>query len=173
MRNPFLLATDASSIILLHKTRLFSNLSSACEFQITISVQNELDRGASSSEIKKIKSHTKLIEIDINHIADLPKKLSSADASVLNLFYQTHSHAVLSDDQAILKYCKSKNINHYCCLSLLAPLVQFKSLSPDEANSFFPRIKEAGRYSVKIVQIARTMLDSSINEIHRGGKEQE
>lgn len=160
----FSLASDASSIILLQKIKLLREIYRGCELFITSMIQSELLMGASNAEAEEIKQHTIMIDpIDIHNLT-ISSALTSADASVLHLYVHTNSDAVLSDDQAILKYCSSKNIDHYCCLSLLSPLVEHGVLLPHSANNFFAHIESVGRYSTFVINYARAMLDESISK---------
>ena len=159
----FLLAADSSSIILLQKVDALEKFACACRFQITSLVRNELYRGASASEINEFEKHTFLIDL-INHIDRLPRNMSFADASVIELHRRCTSQAVLSDDRAILNYCKQNELEHFCCLSLLSPLVQRNIISAHDARTLFPRLEKAGRYSQKVIEIALGMLVLSINE---------
>ena len=156
------LVADASSLILLQRLGLLKRFARPRRFQTTAHIFSELEKGASESERDEFKESVVIHDVNINIDADLPSKLSLADASVLVLYHHGNSDAVLSEDRILLTYCKKKNIVHYCCLSLLSPLVQSGLLTDIEARTLFPKIANAGRYSNRVIEIAQEMLMHSI-----------
>lgn len=152
------LAADAGSLILLQRLGELDNFATSCRFQTTSLVLDELERGATAFEFSQFKENTVLIKVAGDGQDDFPRKLSQADGSVIALFRAMHPDALLADDRGILSYCKKQDIPHYCCLSLLALLVQLGLMPAEEAKMLFPRIAGIGRYSSRVVHSAKEML---------------
>jgi len=161
LREKLIFAADAGSLILLQKLGVVHRLARACTFQITPAVKHELARGASAADWQIFRDCTTVIDADMIDASDLPVSLSPADAGVLALFAATTADAVLSDDKAILNYCKKQNIPHYCGLSLFALLVQCDLLRADEAATLFSGLSRIGRYSARVIRIAENMLSQA------------
>ena len=145
-------ATDTSSLIILQKVNLLPVAAKTCELCVSRQVWQELLFEATLIQIREFEQSVTLFNIQA-----LTSPVS-ADKSCLLLYDEQQCHAVLTDDGNILKRCKSQNIAHYCCLSLLSILLKQNALSKHQANMYFDKIVQVGYYSDWVVQTAKELI---------------
>ena len=151
------MATDTSSLIILQKVGLLNRTAQAINLFGTPWVWQELHRHASPIEAAQFSSAL-IVRPQREHRFYLNDE---ADNSVVALYAVQACDAVLADDGKILNYCRRQNIPHYCCLSLLAVLIQQNVLHATEVQDYFEAIRHTGRYSDWVIETARNLIDAT------------
>lgn len=151
------MATDTSSLIILQKVGLLSRTANAVELFSTPLVEQEVQRHASPVEAAQFSSAftVRPLREHRSYLKD------AADNSVIALYVEQSCDAVLADDGKILNYCRRHTIPHYCCLSLLAVLLQQNVLNTTEVHDYFEAIRHTGRYSDWVIETARHLIDAA------------
>ncbi len=146
-------STDSSSLILLQRVSL-----SIVGYRLLVTAQvlKEILTGASQEEAATITSSVELFYLPADKIKE--GGLSPTDAGVIRLYYAAGAEAVLSDDGRILRRCLKQGIPHYCCLSLLSLMVGDHLLPFRDAEEYFRRLIQVGRYSAAVIQKAEELL---------------
>lgn len=156
------IAVDTSSLIYLYKSDLLASSGRACRFITSAEVWDELLRGGKIIEIDTCARYIEIAPILLSSEKWGKSAFSTADKSLLEIYFQYPCDTVLSEDGHILRYCKRNDIPHYCALSLLAKLVQRGALTKEEANNGFHALVKIGRYSSRIVEYATLLLKSEV-----------
>ncbi|MDZ7371576.1 MAG: hypothetical protein ONB12_10450 [candidate division KSB1 bacterium] len=156
-------ACDTSSLILLHRVNLLETTTAAYRLLVTPNVLAELKRGGFPADHRLFEQAT--ISRRPKETAPAIPGLSSTDAEVIALYHSARADAVLSDDGALLRYCRRSGLPHYCALSLLSLLVADKGLSPRAAENAFSTLIMYGRYSSTVIDQGREMLRRAVQKL--------
>jgi len=156
------IAVDTSSLIYLYKSDLLDRSGLACRFITSAEVWDELLMGKKIKEIQTCAGYIEIVPFVLSSDKWGKSAFSTADKSVVEIYFQSDCAAVLSEDGHILRFCKRNDIPHYCALSLLPQLAKQGFLTKEEANNRFYDLVRIGRYSSRVVEYATSILNSEV-----------
>ena len=136
-------AADASSLLLLTQIDQLT----AAEFFVPHSIWQELHGGRFADRI-----HPHIQIIDASPPPDV--SLSQNDSELVYLYHRHHLDAILSDDGAVLRYCRRHNIPHFCALSFIAKLAALGCIGLARAQKDMTKLKNIGRYAPWVIDVA-------------------
>lgn len=146
------MALDASSAIILYETGMLSLFMEAADVVTTQTVADECLAGPQGEQIAE------LLKPVI--IADVPQSgaFDKGENTILTLQAEGAADAVLSDDGAVLVYCKREGIPHYNALMIPVCMGRAGLLDKDMVREQMNRIQARGRYAGWVIDYAYKQL---------------
>ena len=132
---------DTSTILILFRADVLQHVVESLPLLVTDIVMDELACGSDFKDICVILSR-------IPCISGIPEgAFDIGENSVLHAVQLGKAQAVLSDDGALLRYCRKENIEHYS--SIMVPFLLYSAdiLSLAHAQNMQNSIQKTGRFS--------------------------
>jgi hypothetical protein len=158
---------DASSVILLHKAALLTDILTAFRIQLSASVYEELTRHRrpGARTVARSRRERRIAVVTPNGAADphhLPASLHRGERDTLLCFLNGGVDFIIIDDGPGAGFCRREGLPYVNALLCPRLLAIGGRLSPDEARRAMTRISDMGHYSAWIRHYARTCNEAAL-----------
>ncbi len=163
---------DSSSVIIIYKAGMLHFLIDGYRLKIALSVYRELTRamypGAEEFERYCRDRFFECPELDRDFmLKSVPRellRLRGGEKDTIALYYSGAADFIIIDDGKGAAYCRDHQIPYIS--ALLVPQILFLTgiVNAEASVSYFNRIIKLGRYSGKVIEVARNCSDGSLSQ---------
>ncbi|NIO04609.1 MAG: hypothetical protein GTN74_08340 [Proteobacteria bacterium] len=160
---PKSLVADSSSLIYLAKSSIIRPFLQAFDVTIPPLVLRECvqDGYPGSNEIERLRKEGRLSVHPTGESVRALTILRGGEREVITLFYELRPDGILIDDGAGVKACRRRGIPFISALLIPSLLLLKKAIGVKEAEESLERVVEVGRYSQRVVFVARIVLSEA------------